>query len=108
SKDLVGLLAIGASTLLVPKASSALARAATQHNSTTGRDEVAHFIVPPAEPAANPDNRYATSFWIQPADDAAGRAAPEFLNIRTRLEDDGTMTNLNNLTESAFRKTLNA
>lgn len=80
--DLIRLENSGASVSVVPLENDELVRTAEQFNNLTGHVEIVRFHVP-AETASN---RYATSLSI-PGDRVNGaRHAPEYVNIRHKVE----------------------
>src|SRR5262249_28531977 len=86
--------------LVVPSARDDRVRVGKQRNSLSGRQEVVRFVVP----RETQSNRFATSFQI-PSEEH-GRAAPEYVNIRTRVGRRGKLEDLNDLSESKFTKVL--
>ena len=102
SRDLVRMHPIGATALSVPIHQPTLVSLARQFRSTTGKEEIVAFRVR----ANNGDNRFTQSSYQIPEDDDAIRA-PEYVHIRTRVGDNGLITqNLNNLPDNEFFKTL--
>lgn len=79
--DLVRLQREGASVALVPIPNNELVRTAEQFNSRSGRMEIVRFHVPPATRS----NRYLTSLML-PSADGRARHAPEYVNIRHKVE----------------------
>jgi len=102
SPGLVTFQPAGASTLLVPVNTPALAEPKTQMNSVSGKAEVVRFRVPPA----NANNRFPdfSSFQIQAT--AAGRAAPEYAHIRFHVRPNGQLFDLNTLDTATYTRIL--
>jgi hypothetical protein len=100
SDALVTLQPVGASALIVPIPRERFVRVARQRQTASDRDEVVRFVVPPD----NRRNRFTTSFQITAHQH--GRAAPEYVNIRTRVGRGGKLENLNDLSEAKFDEAL--
>ena len=81
---LVSLERKGASVLVVPRPSTEFVETAEQYNSKTRKLEVARFVVPPRSKTGN--NRYSTSLRIVPKTNSLARLAPEYVNIRHRVD----------------------
>jgi hypothetical protein len=84
--DLVEFRRAGASVLLLPVPHKQMARYAIQRNAKSRRNEIARFRVPPED--ASGDNRFAdSSFQYLDPTHAERRSAPEYLNIRHRVDN---------------------
>jgi hypothetical protein len=81
---LVALRREGASVLVVPRPRPKLVDTVEQRNSKSRKSEVVRFVVPPQTKQAT--NRYSTSLRIVPKTDSLARLAPEYVNIRHRVE----------------------
>ncbi|PNQ95037.1 hypothetical protein C1S70_31010 (plasmid) [Azospirillum argentinense] len=81
---LVELQQAGASILVAPTIHGALVRTARQKNTRSGKEEIVRFKVPPATTS----NRFSTSLQIPPVNGV--RTAPEYLNLRHRVERNAT------------------
>lgn len=95
TEGMVSLDAVNGSSsvLLVPKHTSSLIQLAEQRNSVTGRNETVRFMVKPRRISNNRENRFFDSSYEISAQDGppgsrhAARLAPEYLNIRHRVND---------------------
>ncbi len=109
AEKMVSLRKIGASCLVVPEPAETLVRTATQVNSSSGREELVHFRVPPITDIRSEDTRYAESTLKIPRV-GADRLAPEYVNIRHSLNPEGPpdqpLSDLNGLEEVAFDKAM--
>jgi len=92
----------GASVLVIPTPRPTLTRTVTQHNSHTGAEQIVHFVVPKSP-------RITTSTLMIP-DDGGDRLAPEYVNIRQKIDPAGAPdqvpTDLNTLSPSDFARTM--
>lgn len=101
----VDLKRTGASVLVVPVARPELTRPAIQLNANTAREEYVRFTVP----KENGDNRYSSSLEI-PAIGSA-RRAPEYVNIRHRVDSvtpGSPLGDINELPPAEFETRLEA
>ena len=80
--NLVDLDRQGASILVVPRPKKQLVRTVTQRNSRTREDEIVRFVVPPATQS----NRFSSSLDIPTPGNQRARRAPEYVNIRHRVD----------------------
>ncbi len=99
--EMLVLQAVGAgSTVVLPTPQTQLVRTAKQQRSTTGQSELVRFNVP----AATEGNRFWTSYDIQPPGE--GRLAPEYVNIRHRVQTNAAgaqvIDDINSLPQSTF------
>ena len=108
SGDLVQLERQGASVTVVPVHQQTLVRLAEQANSVSGMREIVRFFVP----QDTGSNRYRTSLMIgagQQQGRYAPRHAPEYVNIRHKVEKHGgalKVVDLNGLPAGKFEQTI--
>ena len=98
--DLVRLQPECASVAVVPIPHDELVRTAAQFNNRSGRMEIVRFHVPPDTGS----NRFFTSLLLPPAEGGA-RHAPEYVNIRHKVERRGDalrIVDINELPDDAF------
>lgn len=91
--DLVARVRAGASVLIVPTPAARLVRTASQFNTMSGRQEMVYFVVPKLKvlvrPGGNRESRFVDSTLEisgYEVDDKAWRMAPEYVNIRHRVD----------------------
>ena len=107
SGDLVRLEMQGASVIVVPVDHPKLVRNAKQANSVSGKQEIVRFLVPPQ--TSNPNNRFSTSLMIPSNWTTGARHAPEYVNIRHKVEKTGgtlTVVDLKTLPSGQFEDTI--
>lgn len=96
--DLVSLHRMGASVLVVPTPAPALVRTVSQHNASSASEQIVHFVVPRSP-------RITKSSLMIPAD-GRDRLAPEYVNIRHRVDPAGPPDqkpfDLNTLDQATF------
>ncbi len=105
SDDLVRLERQGASVNVVPIDHPELVRTAVQANSVSGRQEIVRFIVP----AETDNNRFSTSLKIPANQKTNARHAPEYVNIRHKVEKAGStlgIVDLKDLPAGKFEETI--
>jgi hypothetical protein len=101
-EPLASLQTAGATRLVVPAGTAPLVRTATQRNASTGKDELARFLVP----SATDDNRFWTSYQT-PVRDAPetptriGRKAPGYVNIRHLVTEGVKVEDINETRDEA-------
>lgn len=103
--NLVGLEMHGSSVLVVPVDQQNLVRYATQANSVSGKQEVVRFIVP----KATDKNRFVASLLIPSDANTGARHAPEYVNIRHKVEKEGDtlkIVDLKSLKNDDFERTV--
>ena len=103
--DLVLLQREGASVTVVPIPHDKLVRTAEQINNDSGRKEFVRFDVP----SAATSKRYATSLKL-PAAQSGARHAPEYVNIRHKVERRGNglhIVDINGLSDVDFASHIN-
>jgi hypothetical protein len=92
--DLVKLKKVGSSVLVVPVPHEKLVRAAVANNASSGKKEIARYVVPPQKG----ENRYAgTSFQYLDDKFAERRTGPEYINIRHRVIDPVNISKIQDL-----------
>lgn len=103
--NLASLKAAGASVVVVPTPGASLVRTVAQRNTVTNKDQVVHFIVPPARTVGGADTRITKSSLAIPAS-GGDRLAPEYVSIRHQIVPTGPVTqvpqDMNLLSAAAF------